>query len=256
MRVWRYPIYFDHLPVFRLGKVLRLTRSIDDRNPCLSLRGELHWRELCRRRLSIGKSSLHAGAVIQFFHLHSTPLDLILVHQQIVQRLATKIEFYDNQTTIPEIVLINLYSSSLIASEKHFCQWSNRYPDLQSFSNGNLHLNFDVLREELISPSISSVVYHLCEFVVFSRRCLYVQKIRAEWNVSSSIRISIDVCPVLPVVFVCREIRVDRVTSSVSLLRVIPVDNVSSIPNHLSSASDSQYERDLLLIISVERWSV
>ncbi|CAF3019750.1 unnamed protein product [Rotaria sp. Silwood2] len=35
--VWQYPIYFDYLPVFRLAKVLRLTKSteIDGRNPCL-----------------------------------------------------------------------------------------------------------------------------------------------------------------------------------------------------------------------------
>ena len=35
--VWDYPLYFDHLPVTRLAKVLRLTSSIDQRqNPCSS----------------------------------------------------------------------------------------------------------------------------------------------------------------------------------------------------------------------------
>jgi hypothetical protein len=34
--VWQYPVYFDYLPVFRLAKVLQLTKSkdIDDNNPC------------------------------------------------------------------------------------------------------------------------------------------------------------------------------------------------------------------------------
>ena len=34
--VWRYPISFDHLPVFRLAKVLRLPGPLDRRNPCSS----------------------------------------------------------------------------------------------------------------------------------------------------------------------------------------------------------------------------
>ena len=67
--VWRYPIYFDDLPVFRLAKVLRL---------------------------SIVESTSHAGAVIQYFHLDSKSVCLILVHQQAVQRLSGTIEFYDD----------------------------------------------------------------------------------------------------------------------------------------------------------------
>ena len=34
--VWQYPIHFDYLPVFRLAKVLHLTRSADRQNPCMS----------------------------------------------------------------------------------------------------------------------------------------------------------------------------------------------------------------------------
>ncbi|CAF4500811.1 unnamed protein product, partial [Rotaria sp. Silwood2] len=34
--IWRYPIYFDYLPVFRLAKVLRLIKLNNDKNPCLS----------------------------------------------------------------------------------------------------------------------------------------------------------------------------------------------------------------------------
>jgi hypothetical protein len=34
--VWRYPVYFDYLPVFRLAKILRLTKPNIEPNPCSS----------------------------------------------------------------------------------------------------------------------------------------------------------------------------------------------------------------------------
>ena len=271
--VWRYPIYFDDLPVFRLAKVLRLPRSADHRNPCLSSpcdadREECHslindphsnfvclckanftgencseedsrclhgycapgslcmsnYRSLLRGddsplclcpsdrygdqcsiehdgclsspclnngscfpasqldqvmcvctkeyfgpkcewkrshlRLSIVESSSHTGAVIQYFHLDSTSLDLILVHQQVFQRFPRWIEFYDDQSTIPAIVLAKLYSSFPHPSPELYVLSShentisvdgttdisqiNRCPHLHTFSNGNLHLDFSI----------------------------------------------------------------------------------------------------------------
>ena len=34
--VWKYPLYFDHLPVYRLAKILQLSESADQKNPCSS----------------------------------------------------------------------------------------------------------------------------------------------------------------------------------------------------------------------------
>ena len=221
--VWRYPISFDHLPVFRLAKVLRLPGPLDRRNPCSSrpcdheheechpvindhpnyvclcktnftgqncsqldtrcLHGYCSSGSLCKSnsrgllrgddsplclcpadrfgdrcsiehdgclshpclnngscfpasqpdrvtclctieyfgtycegkrshlRLSLMDTSSYAGAVLQYFHLDSTSLHLILVYQQVFQRLPPWIEFYADQTTLPEIVLAKLYSS-------------------------------------------------------------------------------------------------------------------------------------------------
>ena len=44
--VWKYPILFDHLPVFRLAKVLHLTESFNNRNPCSSQ--PCHRNEQCQ----------------------------------------------------------------------------------------------------------------------------------------------------------------------------------------------------------------
>ena len=44
--VWKYPILFDHLPVFRLAKVLHLTESFKNRNPCSSQ--PCHRNEQCQ----------------------------------------------------------------------------------------------------------------------------------------------------------------------------------------------------------------
>ena len=63
--VWNYPIFFDHLPVFRLAKVLHFSLTNNDSTPCssepchpnehsfsipLSLQDEFHWRELFEGR--------------------------------------------------------------------------------------------------------------------------------------------------------------------------------------------------------------
>ena len=44
--LWSYPILFDHLPVFRLAKVLQLGESSTDRNPCSSR--PCHRNEQCQ----------------------------------------------------------------------------------------------------------------------------------------------------------------------------------------------------------------
>ena len=44
--VWQYPIYFDNLPVFRLAKVLRLTRHANHPSPCSH--NSCHQNEECR----------------------------------------------------------------------------------------------------------------------------------------------------------------------------------------------------------------
>ena len=281
--VWRYPISFDHLPVFRLAKVLRLPGPLDRRNPCSrrpchheheechplindhpnyvclcktnftgqncsqldtqcrhrycssgslckpSYRGLLRGDDsdplclcpldqhgdrceiehdgclsrpclnngscsphlqpdrvtcVCTKdyfgakceeqrphlRLSLMDTSPYAGAVLQYFHLDSTSLHLILVHQQVFQRLPPWIEFYADQTTLPEIVLAKLYSSHtdpspelyLLSSQQNAISLDgtteiseiSRCPHLQTFSNGNLHFSFAVRRDKLIYPSI------------------------------------------------------------------------------------------------------
>ena len=280
--MWRYPIYFDYLPVFRLAKVLRLPGSADRRGPCSSSlchsdREECHplinepsnhlclckanftgencsqldsrclsghcasgslckpkYRSLLRGdplplclcssnrygdrceiehdgclsnpclnngscfpasqpdqvicvctkeyfgskcewkrphlRLTLMDITLHAGAVLQYFHLDSTSLHLILVHQKVVQRLPDWLEFYEDQTTLPEIVLAKLYSSHddsspdlyLLSSHQNAISVDgttdiseiNRCPHLHTFSNRNLHLSFVILRDEWLSPLI------------------------------------------------------------------------------------------------------
>ena len=44
--VWKYPVDFDHLPVYRLAKVLRFTPSIYQKNPCSSQ--PCHRNEQCQ----------------------------------------------------------------------------------------------------------------------------------------------------------------------------------------------------------------
>ena len=111
-------------------------------------------------RLSLVDSSSHAGAVLQYFHLDSTSLHLILVDQQAVERLPSWIEFYDDQKILPEIVLARLYSSHedsspelhLLSSHQNAISVEgstdiseiNRCSHLRTFSNGNLDLSLDV----------------------------------------------------------------------------------------------------------------
>ena len=264
--VWRYPIFFDHLPVFRLAKILRFPGSVDQHNPCSSrpcsaeheechslindpsnylclckanftgkncsqvdsrclhgfcalgslckgnerglLRGvdsvplclcpadrsgarceieadvclshpclnngscfahsqltgviclctEEYFGKKCEERrpylrLSLAASSSYVGAVLQYFHLDSTSLHLILVVQQVFPRLPRWIEFYADQTILPEIILAKVYSSStdsspdlyLLSSQQNAISLQgrteiseiNRCPHLRTFSNGN-----------------------------------------------------------------------------------------------------------------------
>ena len=111
-------------------------------------------------RLSLVDSSSHAGAVLQYFHLDSTSLHLILVDQQAVERLPSWIESYDDQKILPEIVLARLYSSHedsspelhLLSSHQNAISVEgsteiseiNRCSHLRTFSNGNLDLSLDV----------------------------------------------------------------------------------------------------------------
>ena len=48
--VWRYPLQFDYLPVYRFAKVLHLTRSTDDPNPCA--KHPCHRNEECHQLMN------------------------------------------------------------------------------------------------------------------------------------------------------------------------------------------------------------
>ena len=276
--VWQYPIHFDYLPVFRLAKVLHLTRPADHQNPCSSsscrhdhqechplindlsnyvclckpnftgencsqedvrcLQGHCASGSLCKPnyrgddsplclcpsdrygdrcgiehdgclsnpcrnngscfpasqpdqvicgcmreyfgsncqwkrpylRLAILESPSHAGAVLQYFHLDSTSLHLIHTHQQVLPGLPPLIEFYDDSTLIPEIVLVKLYSSHddsspelyLLSSHQNAISVDgstdvseiNRCSHIRAFSNGNLHWSCFPRRVNLVFRSI------------------------------------------------------------------------------------------------------
>ncbi|CAF1672573.1 unnamed protein product [Rotaria magnacalcarata] len=199
--VWQYPLYFDYLPVYRLAKVLRLTKPTMKQNPCSSnpcnrnqdcqqlmnekskyiclsgslckpnYRGRLLGNELpcciclfdmfgeqcnieydkclpnpCQNdgscyptakpdtilclctegyrgsncelkkpeiQLYINETVNHIGAVVQYFEIDFISLDLILVHQQVYRTLPTLIEYKNKRKTIPEIILVKLYSSQV-----------------------------------------------------------------------------------------------------------------------------------------------
>ncbi|CAF3689751.1 unnamed protein product [Rotaria sp. Silwood1] len=224
MAVWQYPIYFDYLPVFRLAKVLRLTKSMMEQNPCsnnlcnsnqecqLLINGKSKYICLCKRnfrgencsiedrqcmddycaagslckpnyrglvagnelpycicpfnrfgercdvvhdqclskpcqnngscfptskpdsiscvcteqyygsncelrkpeiKLHINESVSHAAAVVQYFDIDFTSLNLILGHQRVYPILPTYIEYRHEKTTAPEIILVKLYSSQI-----------------------------------------------------------------------------------------------------------------------------------------------
>ena len=280
--MWRYPIEFDYLPVFRLAKVLRLTGSSAHPNPCSSsschpdheechplINDRLNYVCLCKPnftgescsqedarclsgycgsesfckpnyrslhrgedlplclcssdrygdrceiehdgclsntcqnngscflasqsgqiicvctkeyfgstcqwkrshlRLSLLDSSSHEGAVIQYFELDATSLHVVLVHQEVGQKLPRLIEFYGHQTTLPEIVVAKLYSFHEDSSPELFLLSSqqnaisvkgsteisevNRCPHVRTFANGNPHFSFDILQNDLMCHSI------------------------------------------------------------------------------------------------------
>ncbi|CAF3380152.1 unnamed protein product [Rotaria socialis] len=222
--VWQYPVYFDYLPVYRLAKVLQLTKPTVIQNPCSSnpcnknqdcqqlmnekskyiclcksnftgencsiedkhcingfctvgslckpnYRGVLLGNELpyciclfdmfgeqcnieydkcspnpCQNngscyptakpdislclctegyrgsncelkkpeiQLYVNESVHHIGAVVQYFEIDFISLDLILVHQHVYRTLPTLIEYKNKRKTIPEIILVKLYSSQI-----------------------------------------------------------------------------------------------------------------------------------------------
>ncbi|CAF4887398.1 unnamed protein product, partial [Rotaria sp. Silwood1] len=230
MAVWQYPIYFDYLPVFRLAKVLRLTKSMMEQNPCsnnlcnsnqecqLLINGKSKYICLCKRnfrgencsiedrqcmddycaagslckpnyrglvagnelpycicpfnrfgercdvvhdqclskpcqnngscfptskpdsiscvcteqyygsncelrkpeiKLHINESVSHAAAVVQYFDIDFTSLNLILGHQRVYPILPTYIEYRHEKTTAPEIILIRQMTNEI----RHQVSW-------------------------------------------------------------------------------------------------------------------------------------
>ena len=218
--VWQYPVYFDYLPVFRLAKVLRLTKLNIDRNPCASnpcnqlqqchqvlnenskyvclckshyggencsVRNEIcgvgycstnalcmtnyqdlrtenelpycicpygyygkkcglvhdgclaspcqnggscfstskpnemlcscpghYYGKSCEWKKSgielyINENVKHLGAVVQYFHIQYTTLDLSLAYQQVHRNLPTYLYYSHLQKTVPEIIVVKLY---------------------------------------------------------------------------------------------------------------------------------------------------
>ncbi|CAF1051471.1 unnamed protein product [Rotaria magnacalcarata] len=63
--------------------------------------------------LYINRSVNHIAAVIQYFDIDFISLDLILVHQQVYRILPKLIEYRHKRKTIPEIILVKLYSSQV-----------------------------------------------------------------------------------------------------------------------------------------------
>ncbi|CAF4966543.1 unnamed protein product, partial [Rotaria socialis] len=64
-------------------------------------------------QLYVNESVHHIGAVVQYFEIDFISLDLILVHQQVYRTLPTLIEYKNKRKTIPEIILVKLYSSQI-----------------------------------------------------------------------------------------------------------------------------------------------
>ena len=262
--VWKYPIYFDQLPVYRFAKVLHFNESssspgeissssepcqpnslsgfrrptvplclcalnrFGDRcliehdrclsNPCLNngscipsiepdqltcvcaegyLGSRCQWRRPSMR-LSLVTHLPYAVAVIQYFQIDFTSLDLILANQQVFSTLPSQIRFdQQDRITIPEIVSVKLYSSyedlspdlyllsvqlQVVSMDKTtHISLLNRCERLHTFSNGKTPFfrysfskrwisHLDEFRN--FADSISSDLFSASHSTLFPRRCL------------------------------------------------------------------------------------
>ncbi|CAF1487199.1 unnamed protein product [Adineta steineri] len=73
--------------------------------------GHCEWKKF-ETKVYINESPYHAAAVVQYFHIDSFSLRLILTHQQVYRTLPTTVQYWQEKETAPEIILVKLYSSS------------------------------------------------------------------------------------------------------------------------------------------------
>jgi hypothetical protein len=64
-------------------------------------------------KLYINESIDHAAAVVQYFVINFTSLNLILFHQQVNRTLPDSLEYRHKGQTAPDIILVKLYSSDI-----------------------------------------------------------------------------------------------------------------------------------------------
>lgn len=62
-------------------------------------------------RLSLIDHGQYGGVVIQYFDLDFTTLDLTLVHQQLHRWLPPSIDYFHDESTLPEIIFAKVYAS-------------------------------------------------------------------------------------------------------------------------------------------------
>ena len=130
--------------------------------------------------LSLSTHLSYAGVVIQFFDIHLSSLDLILVRQQVFKSLPDDIDFYypgEQQTVITGIVLVKLYSSHQedLLSELHLLSLYvnvfslvgtteispiNQCSHVRSFIPGNLYQSKLVFFILAYLDSSSPIRYH------------------------------------------------------------------------------------------------
>ena len=127
-------------------------------------------------KLYLNESIPHAAAVVQYFDIDPTSLNLILVHQKVYPSLPASLEYRHQQMTSPPITLVKLYFASVNDPvQVHLISLHINAISVQAttqVTEKNSMCGISSINLKLFSHSISSLMSESHRSILFSRQFL------------------------------------------------------------------------------------